>query len=289
MKKEIRNLLKFMAEELKPGKFYLPDGLAGVVPPGRCQPNDRLLFLLKGVKYEPMSLNGRLETVELHPGDAWLVSRDLWEYSAVTTKHAFLSLVFMESCLRMVYYSIPAGKSYGYWQPPDLVWHTLRPVPADLTAVIAALKNPASEQEPQIPHLLRAVLWMAYREAGVEGHSIGKARITFERVRSCLAERFTDPGLSRDQIAAQLKMNPAYISQLIHRMTGMNFQDYVSSCRMTAAIQYLRGSYLTMKEIAFHCGFSSEVYFIRRFRELYGVPPGKYRTRLKENKAASRV
>ncbi|WP_367274603.1 AraC family transcriptional regulator [uncultured Victivallis sp.] len=29
--------------------------------------------------------------------------------------------------------------------------------------------------------------------------------------------------------------------------------------------------------VALHCGFSSEVYFIRRFRELYGRSPGRYR------------
>ena len=34
---------------------------------------------------------------------------------------------------------------------------------------------------------------------------------------------------------------------------------------------------LPVKAVAEQCGFSGEVYFIRRFRELHGRPPGRYR------------
>ena len=58
---------------------------------------------------------------------------------------------------------------------------------------------------------------------------------------------------------------------------GCGVQEYIEARRFGMARRLLRTTELPVKTVAEHCGFSGEVYFIRRFRELHGRPPGRYR------------
>lgn len=256
-------------------RFLLPDGVAQLTPPAGTQPYDRLLFVMEGRKLEPMSLGGNLQTLELTPGDACLVRKNIWEYCSVVTAHRLLCIVPRNGFLRVSYYDYPAGLHPGEWSDPEAI-HTGRPVPQPLLAIFSALGEEGGEEGAHIPHLLRAAAALALAECRRSPAPTGKAVATFDRVRTYIDYNFTQ-SISRSGLAERFGLNENYLSTLFRQMSGGGLHEYVEMRRFDLARRMLRMTELPVKAIALHCGFSSEVYFIRRFRELYGRSPGRYR------------
>lgn len=84
--------------------------------------------------------------------------------------------------------------------------------------------------------------------------------------------------LSAAVLAAQCNLTPAYLSRLFASSVGCSLRAYVRDCRLRYAKEMLAESKST-SEIAYDLGFCSESYFIKCFREQYGVTPGEMRRR----------
>ncbi|HBP08687.1 MAG TPA: hypothetical protein DD673_18675, partial [Lentisphaeria bacterium] len=160
MAETLTEALERIAGGMEFRRFLLPDGVAALDPPAGTQPCDRLLFVMHGVKREPMSLGGEAREIELAPGDAYLVRKNVWEYCSVATAHRLLCIVPRNGFLRVSYYDYPAGMHRGEWCDPEAV-HSGRPVPQPLLAVFAALGEPGGEAGSHVPHLLRAAAALA--------------------------------------------------------------------------------------------------------------------------------
>ena len=128
MAETLTEALERIAGGMEFRRFLLPDGVAALDPPAGTQPCDRLLFVMHGVKREPMSLGGEAREIELAPGDAYLVRKNVWEYCSVATAHRLLCIVPRNGFLRVSYYDYPAGMHRGEWCDPEAV-HSGRPVP----------------------------------------------------------------------------------------------------------------------------------------------------------------
>ena len=59
--------------------------------------------------------------------------------------------------------------------------------------------------------------------------------------------------------------------------TGISLNQYLLNCRLYAAKQLLINTDLTVKEIAFECGFKSEVYFNIFFTKRMNISPLRFR------------
>ena len=275
MAESLTEALERIAAGMAFKRFLLPDGIAQLTPPAGTQPCDRLLFVMEGMKREPMSLNGRLQTFELFPGDVYLVRKNVWEYCSVVTAHRLLCIVPRSGFLRVSYYDYPAGLRPGDWSELEVI-HTGRPVPQPLLEVFSALGEEGEEEGAHIPHLLRAAAALALAECRRNPSPTGKAVATFDRVRTYIDYNFTQP-VSRSGLAERFGLNGNYLSTLFRQMSGNGLREYIEERRFGLARRMLRTTELPIKAVAQHCGFSSEVYFIRRFRELYGRSPGRYR------------
>ena len=264
------------AMRLLSGRFYLPDGIAKCNAYSPHSPYDRLIVMIDGEKHEPMSLKGRLETVILHPGDSYLVRKYVWEYVSFSHPHRFLCIIPRGGYLRLVDYRIREGQTYDPWPAGEIV-HTNRPPSVPLSAVFAALSDAEGVNGRHIPYLLRSVLSLALDECQITGAvRSSKSFETFEQICVYMERHFRD-NLSRESIAAKFGLAPSYISQLFKEKCGQTFQEYLLECRISMAKVLLCTTSLRVKEIADRCGFSGEIYFVRRFREVTGIPPGRYR------------
>lgn len=275
MQETLTEALERIASGMAFKRFLLPDGIAQLEPPAGTQPCDRLLFVMEGVKREPMSLAGNLKTIELTPGDVYLVRKNIWEYCSVVTAHRLLCIVPRNGFLRVSCYNYPDGLRPGDWSEPEAI-HTGRPVPQPLLAIFSALGEEGEEGGAHIPHLLCAAAALALAECRRNPSPTGKAVATFDRVRTYIDYNFTQP-VSRSDLAERFGLNGNYLSTLFRQMSGNGLREYIEERRFGLARRMLRTTELPIKAIAQYCGFSSEVYFIRRFRELYGHSPGRYR------------
>lgn len=267
---ELEHILADIADTMPLNRFFLPDGRAYFPRRAPIQPYDRLLILLDGCKREPFSLDGKVETLELRRGDVWLILRNRWEFQSWEEPHQLFCIVPRNGYLRI---SLHENTREGH---RCIEHHTGRPVPEPLTAMFAALSSPDNSDGAHVFPLIRAVAALALAECRQPAPSGGKAVATFDRACRLVEENFTGP-LSREQVATALGLNPTYLSMLFRRMSGKSFHRYLLDCRIQMAKSLLRNTLFSVKEVAVASGFSGEVHFIRRFREVTGYTPGRYR------------
>ena len=86
-----------------------------------------------------------------------------------------------------------------------------------------------------------------------------------------------DKAISLDETANNIYISASYLSKLFKESTGKSFLEYVNNHKMMAAENLLISTSKSIEEIAKSTGFSSANYFIRRFKQYYGVTPKVYR------------
>lgn len=94
-------------------------------------------------------------------------------------------------------------------------------------------------------------------------------------------EIFREHGLTLDQLAARIAVQPYVLRRLINRGLGFrNFSNYLNQFRVRAACDELARPELRQKQIisiALDSGYQSLAPFNRAFRELTGLTPSEYR------------
>jgi two-component system response regulator YesN len=84
---------------------------------------------------------------------------------------------------------------------------------------------------------------------------------------------------SREDLAVYVFFNPAYISRLFRKETGLSLSDYILQERMKKASELLLETDQTVSHIASNLGYGNFSYFARMFKRVYGATPQEYRNR----------
>lgn len=71
-------------------------------------------------------------------------------------------------------------------------------------------------------------------------------------------------------------LNSSYISQLIKNETGITYSQYLTELRIKKAKQLLKTTDMSLNQISEAVGFNDYFYFIKQFKKIVGVTPGKY-------------
>ena len=277
-RKEIEILLEEMIDRYPFQHFYLPDGKVKIEHHFNIQPYERLILVLEGVKEEPMSLEGNLQTLTLHRGDFYLIRRHVWEYVSLSRKHDFLCLVPRNGYLRLVRYrvsDVPNGPGENKFETS---WFHTCSLSDSLTHAFATLGAMEEYRQDEVlcAEAVRLILRLALLELRKDPVRRNKRLMTFETVRAFLDSHFAEP-LTREDTARYFGLNPCYLSQIFRLQTGETFQAYLLKCRLAKAKFLLAQTSLAVKNIADECGWRDDAHFIRQFRATSGMTPGKYR------------
>lgn len=87
--------------------------------------------------------------------------------------------------------------------------------------------------------------------------------------------------LTREDIAAFLHFNPAYLSRLFKKETGLSLSDYIMDLRMKQAKRLLSESDLKVSDVAEITGYRNFSYFSKLFKKQEGYTPQEFRKRNK--------
>lgn len=87
--------------------------------------------------------------------------------------------------------------------------------------------------------------------------------------------------VSREDVAAHVNLNPAYLSRLFKKETGQNLIDYLIEAKMGRAKQLLDSTSMTVSSIAQQVGYSNFSHFTKMFKKQYGINPQEYRNVIK--------
>jgi len=95
-------------------------------------------------------------------------------------------------------------------------------------------------------------------------------------LREFIESRF-DQKIAVAELAAAVRMAPQRLGRALRASTGFSPHAFVNHLRMERAKQLLTGSHLTLAQIAFTLGFSSQSHFTAIFRRFQRVTPREYR------------
>ncbi len=97
---------------------------------------------------------------------------------------------------------------------------------------------------------------------------------TIARFEAALAEPWR-----LDEVAAAVSLDPAYLSRLFRRHTGLSPLGFLARLRAERAATLLAQTELPAARVGAAVGWDDPTYFARRFRSLVGSTPTEYRRR----------
>lgn len=92
----------------------------------------------------------------------------------------------------------------------------------------------------------------------------------------------TNPQLSVDYLSAHLNMGRTLFFKRVKNLTGMSPADYIRTARMRKAAELLTNEKMTVAEVSYQVGVDDPHYFIKLFKQMYGITPKKYQKGKKE-------
>ena len=84
-------------------------------------------------------------------------------------------------------------------------------------------------------------------------------------------------GISLCDVAEAVGYSPAYLTNLVGKLTGETVNRWIVKRRMSAACLLLQTKNQTIEEIARSLGYQNACHFSRQFRQYYGFPPQVWR------------
>ena len=98
---------------------------------------------------------------------------------------------------------------------------------------------------------------------------------TIERVIQFIKDHINED-LSLDAVAEYASFSPIHFHNFFKQSTGKTLREYVEEQRIQKAVNLLFSSNLTLSDIAYECGFSSQSYFSFVFKKRMGMTPREY-------------
>ncbi|GEM_PF-1693036 len=91
-------------------------------------------------------------------------------------------------------------------------------------------------------------------------------------------DHYANKDLSLDDIAKEVNLSPYYFSRLFKKTTGLSPHNYLNQRRVEIVKSDIESKKdYSLSEISVKAGFSDQSHMHRRFIEVYGITPGKYR------------
>ena len=96
-------------------------------------------------------------------------------------------------------------------------------------------------------------------------------------VKKYLDESFALPGFSVEQLCYDAGISHAHMLRLFRQAFGCSVIQYVVAKRIELACELLRTTKLSVKSVAYSCGFSDEQHFMKSFKRHMGISALQYR------------
>ncbi|NPA43811.1 MAG: response regulator [Chlorobi bacterium] len=117
---------------------------------------------------------------------------------------------------------------------------------------------------------------------------IGDPEKTFwKKLDQLLARKLSDPHFGVENLANELGVNRMQLHRKLKALTGLSVSEFLRARRLRAAARLLETTRWTVNEVAYAAGFNTPSYFVRRFKEAFGLTPGEYREKVKAERKPS--
>lgn len=97
-----------------------------------------------------------------------------------------------------------------------------------------------------------------------------------KRLKTVLDDKITDSEFTSEKFAETMLMSRMQLHRKLKAIVGMTTTEFIRSQRLKLAVDLLKTPGATVSEIAYQVGFNTPSYFIKCFKEAYGVTPNEY-------------
>ncbi|NBD24519.1 response regulator [Paenibacillus glycinis] len=105
----------------------------------------------------------------------------------------------------------------------------------------------------------------------------GDHRANIEKVKKYIAAHIRD--VNREDLAAHVYLNSAYLSRLFKKETGQSLMDFIISAKINQAKILLTETNQKISDIGDSLGYENFSYFGKVFKKTVGISPQEYRKR----------
>ena len=142
-----------------------------------------------------------------------------------------------------------------------------------LEMMVMEYANPREDTQAILQPMVLTLLMMVARQYKLSIPVPKDERLSDQIVR--YMSEHSDAVTLKD-IAKHFSYHPNYISTLLHREIGKSFSEILLEQRMERAAMLLKGTDLSVEEIAAMLGYSNSSNFYKAFREFYQCSPRDY-------------
>lgn len=249
---------------------------------------NRILVFLSGDSELCYSSNGKIiQSVLSEPAIVYSSDKSFfWSYQISGKPSVAFSFSYFPDFIRGMIIDYD-----GVHEPPtmrDIFYHSDTPLSAAGMQILDTIETLHNDGQDVIAgELLFPLLRLTLADMQ-KTHSQPVAMPSRKWSRLCyFIQTHCHEAVSRNQIAALLRITPEYVSNLCRKYSGKSFSELKLSYQMERAEKLLLNTDLNIEEISLNCGFNSANYFVRKFKSSYGITPGAYRRRKSDSKAYS--
>lgn len=98
-----------------------------------------------------------------------------------------------------------------------------------------------------------------------------------QQVKRLLDENFATPNFSIEQLCHDVGISHAHLLRLFKGAYGVTLIKYITQKRIELACEFLISTNLSVSSVAYSCGFSDEIYFMKTFKKTMGISALQYR------------
>ena len=102
------------------------------------------------------------------------------------------------------------------------------------------------------------------------------AEYKMQMVKKYIDDHFADSTLSLESISQEFSYSRKYLSFAFKQQFKVGISEYLTTVRINHACALMEQKYTSVKDIAYLCGFSEQLYFSRVFRKKMGVSPREH-------------
>ncbi len=204
----------------------------------------------------------------LHPPGAILVilPQEFHSYRLITDK-GFFSCIHCELMPRGIY---AAGDYFPEPFPARLTMATDSEL-HDLFRRAANVGTESGRLKEVIRNTIVREIWLRLSAQWLSGTG-GKKSLRLNKMLKFLDDNLTTFP-SRAELADKFHLTPQHINLVFKKELGLSPTGYVHRELARAGYRMLHEDGLTVKETAEHLGFSSQFYFSKIFKKVFGTPP----------------
>lgn len=105
------------------------------------------------------------------------------------------------------------------------------------------------------------------------------------QAKALVLDEISNEHFGVSELADAMNMSRSSLLRKIKKQTSLSASQFIRNVRLKEAKTLLEETELSVSEISYQVGFSNNSYFIKCYREAFGIPPGESRKHFDEAKA----